>query len=395
MNHYLPDGRRITLKEPAIGSGAEGFVYAIGEHPDLCAKIYLRKHDPGRARRLAALMRTEPARWLGDHADHTHVAWPVAELRDADGVATGFLMPMVDGKKITSLFDPVGRAATVDDPTWRVLLAVAARTARLLDKLHEAGIVVGDVSPSNILVTRTGHVTLIDCDAVQFTDPKNKRRYANTKLTPEYAPPPATVGAKGLTAAHDDFGLAIMVCQMLMEGDHPYEGVLIDTDPETPDPGIPDNILQRNNRLLTPERFVPISGALSADVLPPDVRELAETCFSAGYSNPAARPTAGEWAEALERAGYHLTGCEKDDNHLYHRSLPACPWCRDVTIGIPPGPPVSQPSIPEPRRQPAKPALTAQLAALWAQFTPLTQAITVIGAGILMLLLIVLIASHH
>ncbi|MFE3188022.1 hypothetical protein ACFXHA_03380 [Nocardia sp. NPDC059240] len=393
MNHYLPDGRRITLKEPAIGSGAEGFVYAIREHPDLCAKIYLEKHDRARSRRLTALMRTKPARWDGDHADHTHVAWPVSEIRNDDATVTGFLMPIVDGKKITTLFDPVGRADAVDDPTWRVLLAVAARTARLLDMLHEAGIVVGDVSPSNVLVTRTGHVTLIDCDAVQFIDPKNDRLYPNTKLTPEYAPPTASIGGHDrLTAAHDDFGLAIMVCQMLMEGDHPYEGVLTDADPDAPDPGIPENIQQRNNRILTPDRFVEVSGGLPATVLPPEVRKLAETCFAAGYSNPTARPTAREWAEALDRAGYQLIGCEKDDNHVYHTSLTACPWCTDIIPPRPAPPPTPPtPSVPLPpvhQPEPEKPSL-------WDQLSPASQTIISVGGFILMVLFIVWLASLH
>ncbi|WP_280372824.1 protein kinase domain-containing protein [Nocardia abscessus] len=324
MSFFIPGGRRVMLQPNNFGGGAEGLVYGLDGTSDLCAKIYLDQGEPTRARKLAALRRTIPAAWEGDNAEHLHVAWPREVLQDDAGATAGFLMPLVQGKSLTTLFDPGQRIEAVDDPTWRVLVAVAARAARLLAMLHGVGIVVGDVSPTNMLVSRSGHVTLIDCDAVQFTDPRSGELFRCTKVTPEYAPPMAANG-QTLTPSHDNFGLAVLVCQLLMEGDHPFEGVPV--DPDTPDFAAAENIQQQNNRLLFPERFVTVPGVAPVELLPPEVRELAMACFGNGHRDPTARPTAQAWADALDRAGFQLMGCRENERHVYHTSLSECVWC--------------------------------------------------------------------
>lgn len=361
MSFLLPGGGRVLLQPNNLGGGAEGLVYGLDGTADLCAKIYLDQGDPTRGPRLAALRRTAPATWEGDNAEHLHVAWPREVLHDDAGGTAGFLMPLVEGKSLTALFDPGQRIEAVDDPTWRVQVAVAARAARLLAMLHAADIVVGDVSPTNMLVSRSGHVTLIDCDAVQFTDPRSGELFRCTKVTPEYAPPMSANG-QALTPSHDNFGLAILVCQLLMEGDHPFEGVPV--DPNAPDFAAAENIQQQNNRIIFPERFVTVPGAAPVGLLPPEVRQLVVDCFGAGHRDPAARPTAQAWADALDRAGFQLMGCRENERHVYHSSLPECVWCGMSRAGFgehypaagipklvipPPAPPVTGPAT---RRRP-------------------------------------------
>ncbi|GAB3003626.1 phosphotransferase [Amycolatopsis acidiphila] len=288
MSLQLPDGRKVRLGARTFGRGAEGLVHELAGTEDLCAKIYLDP-APDLHQRLVALMRTEPATWPGDHAEHLHVAWPRQALLDEGGRTIGFLMPRVAGRSLTRLFDPYVRAEAIDEPTWRVLVAVGARVARLLARLHQAGIVVGDVSPANIMVSPTGHVTLIDCDTVQFTDPATGIAHSCAKVTPEYAPPAlACTGPASLTPADDAFGLGILICQLLMEGDHPFEGV--PADPAEADALAQDNIRLRNNRILYPQRFVPLPGAIPPTVLPPQVMVLAQACFGEGHFRPEARP---------------------------------------------------------------------------------------------------------
>jgi eukaryotic-like serine/threonine-protein kinase len=330
MSLYLPSGRAIELSDSKLGRGAEGAVFRLRDNEDLCAKIYLDPAD-GTRDRLVAMMRAEPAKWGGDHAEHLHVAWPREVLLDEHGAAHGFLMPLVEGEPITKLFDPRMRLTAVDDPTWRVVVVVAARLARLLAKMHEAGIVMGDLSPANMLLSRTGHVTLIDCDTVQFADPQDGTVHRCSKLTPEYCPPDLPRNGSPLAPSHDDFGLAILVCQLLMEGEHPFEGV--PSDMRAPDYAAPENIRLQNNRLLFPERFMPVHDAISADVLPPEVRELARQCFGEGHRDGTHRPAAQLWADALDRAGFQLMGCRHSERHLYHRSLSSCVWCDRAAAG--------------------------------------------------------------
>jgi DNA-binding helix-hairpin-helix protein with protein kinase domain len=332
MTLHLPDGREVRLGTRTLGRGAEGLVRELADTEDLCAKLYLDP-APDLHQRLVALMRTEPATWPGDHGEHLHVAWPRQALLDDGGHTVGFLMPRVEGRSLTRLFDPYVRAEAIDEPTWRVLVAVAARVARLLGRLHQAGIVVGDVSPANIMVSRTGHVTLIDCDTVQFTDPTTGLRYSCAKVTPEYAPPTlAGAGPSALTPADDAFGLAILICQLLMEGDHPFEGV--PADPAEADALAQDNIRLRNNRIVTPQRFVPLPGTIPPRVLPPQVMALAHTCFGEGHLHPEARPLSDDWEKALEHAGFELMGCRVNPRHLFHSSLPGCVWCARIAQGF-------------------------------------------------------------
>src|SRR5262249_27343210 len=149
--------------------------------------------------------------------EHVHVAWPRAVLLDADGAVCGVVMPRVNGAPLLRLLDPVRRIEVLDEPTWRTNLTVASRVARLFERLHGAGVVIGDVSPSNLIVDRHGHVTLIDCDGVQFTDPRSGELYRGEKFTPEYAAPEVLRDpVRPLSPEHDLFGLAVMICQLLM-----------------------------------------------------------------------------------------------------------------------------------------------------------------------------------
>ncbi|MBH0775966.1 protein kinase domain-containing protein [Nocardia bovistercoris] len=326
MGVFLPNGAKVALHKDPFGSGAEGLVYRLVDTPHLCAKIYLERTDPRRKSRLAALRRATRASWPeGDAPDHMHAAWPREVLLDDSGEVVGVLMPMVESTAMINLFDPGERIELLDEPTWRTLISVANRTARLFAMLHEAGIVIGDISPSNIFVSSAGHVTLIDCDAVQFIDPRRGTLFLSTNVTREYTPPEATNGTE-LQPSHDNFGLAVLICQLLMEGDHPFEGVLV--GPDSPEFVAEDNIRHQNNRILFPERFITLPGAVPASVLPPDVRALAVQCFGDGHRTPSARPTAQAWADALHRAGYGVMGCRVNPRHAYHYSSTECVWCK-------------------------------------------------------------------
>jgi DNA-binding helix-hairpin-helix protein with protein kinase domain len=191
--------------------------------------------------------------------------------------------------------------------------------------LHERGVVVGDVSPNNLMVTRSGHITLIDCDEVQFTG-EDGTRFSCPKRSPDHAPPEISVGGDWLAPTHDLFGLSILVSELLMEGEHPFVGV--STDQNAPDTNAAQNIQLQNNRITHPERFVTSSADIPLAVLPPRIRELAVRCFGVGHRDPDARPTARTWSEALDQAAWQLMGCDNNERHVFHNSLVDCVWCK-------------------------------------------------------------------
>lgn len=366
---YTQTGHPITLGD-RLGDGAEGIVFATPDSPDVCVKLYFES-KPDVEQRLGVLLGLPPHSWSGDTAEHMHVAWPYAVIYDAasrvDRTALGFLMPLVHGVPLGRLFDPGDRARSLDSPTWRTLCTICARVARLFDMLHDVGIVVGDTSPNNILVTPSGHVTLIDCDAVQFRDPATGTIHSVTKLTPSHSPPQQGTALTELTHDHDHFGLAIMVCQLLMEGQHPFEGV--PTDPAATAGHIPDNIRAGRNRIGNPGSLMVTDelGLLPVEVLPPGIRVLAAAEFRSVTANGGRvrRQDRGRWENALRRAGHEITGCRNNDRHFRHRSVDSCVWCERKAAGhgdaYPPGPPAPPSAGPLPLLpKPAAPAPPAE-----------------------------------
>ncbi|MEU4690133.1 protein kinase [Actinoplanes sp. NPDC023714] len=365
LSLHTTSGRKVQiLVDQEIGSGAEGAIYPVADSPHVCAKIYT---DFDRAaalgERMDALTRMPPVTWGGDCPEHLHTAWPRASLRDGHGDLRGVVMPRIEGTPLLRLRDPLRRVEILDEPTWRTTFAIAARAGRLFDMLHSAGVVVGDVSPSNVLVDRHGHVTLLDCDGVQFTDPLTGTLYRGEKFTPEYAAPEVLRGT-GLTREHDLFGLGVMVCELLMEGEHPFGGVSTERPPSL---SVEENIKRQNNRVTRAERLVASPDALTAEILPARIHDLIRGCFEDGFLDPARRPGGQAWAHELDQAGYELMGCRYNPRHAYHRSAPSCIWCARILAGYgdqfppPPGwvtaPPPVMASVPsEAAAYPAPPA---------------------------------------
>ena len=63
------------------------------------------------------------------------------------------------------------------------------------------------------------------------------------------------------------------------------------------------------------------------EILPPEIRRLMQRSFVEGYTRPALRPSAEEWAAALEKAEAGLVQCRQVASHWYARHLRRCPWC--------------------------------------------------------------------
>jgi DNA-binding helix-hairpin-helix protein with protein kinase domain len=156
-----------------------------------------------------------------------------------------------------------------------------------------------------------------------------------------------------------------------MEGEHPFEGV--PSNGTGYDYAAQDNIALQNNRLLFPERFLPVHDAIPADVLPVEIRELARQCFGEGHRDRALRPTAQVWADALDRAGFQLMGCRVSERHLYHRSLPSCVWCDRVAAGGGDHYPSTDPRIVIPQPVPAQGRYTAVPAGTWVPPAPMAH----------------------
>jgi serine/threonine-protein kinase len=137
------------------------------------------------------------------------------------------VMELVDGSNVSRLL----RAAPHDSPIpWDVALHIAYQTAQALEYAHHAvdekgeslEFVHRDVSPANILLTRTGHVKLTDFGiaTVRSRAPTTEDGQVRGKLG--YMSPEQVLG-KDLSGKSDVFTLSTVLAEMLI-GEPLFQG---------------------------------------------------------------------------------------------------------------------------------------------------------------------------
>jgi hypothetical protein len=324
-----------------LGAGGEAEVFEVADRPGLAAKLY-RRPTAERAQKLRVMLANPPSGT--DAGGHVAIAWPTELVVGASGSVDGFLMPRIDLAQTVPLFqvyNPASRVVIAPAFTWRYLLRTARNVAAIVDSLHRAGYVVGDINESNLLVNRRALAVLVDCDSMQVRDPSTGALLRGGVGKPEFTAPELhgrDLAATDRTTASDDFAVAVLVFQLLMEGVHPFAGIWRGRG-EPPD--VAARIRGRQFPYRRGARVAPPPRALALDVLPPELRKLAWRAFTTGVRRPASRPTSAEWAAALERADDHLRACSRSGHHVYGDHRRACPWCARIDSGLPdpfPGP---------------------------------------------------------
>jgi DNA-binding helix-hairpin-helix protein with protein kinase domain len=211
-----------------------------------------------------------------------------------------------------------------------MLVDVARNLARAVVDLHKRNIVIGDLSPRNIMARRDSRVALLDCDSYQFTSAG--RLVTSAAWTPDYAAPEIiSVPEKNRTTASDDFTLAILVCQLLTCGDHPFMGTPRHHDMDTM--GRSENIRLGLTRLVRPGDLNFSRNAVDVSVLPPSILKLARQTFADGHLEPDVRPTAARWSGALANVRNGLRRCPDVRRHVFHSTAEVCPWCARTALG--------------------------------------------------------------
>jgi len=323
-----------------LGKGGEATIYNIAEHSELVAKIY-HNPTPAREAKLRAMLLNPPEQ----PATHVAIAWPVALLYKQDSRIcsvrspqfigdmnmrqfVGFLMPKIVGNTaIFNAYNPAMRRQTYPHFNWYHLHTAAYNLVVATNAIHTIGHVIGDINESNILINSETLVTLVDTDSFQVIDERGEV-YRCPVGKPEYTPPElqgVSLSQVNQTIEHDLFGLGVLIFQILMQGFHPFAGVLqsnlsvgrVDLY------AIREGLFPYNS---TPA-IKPPPAAPAYHWLHPNVQQLFNACFVDGYDLPDLRPTARQWLQVLDEASQTLVRCPDNETHAYASHLMDCPWC--------------------------------------------------------------------
>jgi DNA-binding helix-hairpin-helix protein with protein kinase domain len=240
------------------------------------------------------------------------VTWPLAlaYAKQNGGAAdlVGFVMMHVpNGMELDYLFAPHLRAKYFPGVGPDQLLAVGADIADRLARLHASlsdptkpgGIVFGDLTPRNILVTTQGlQVRFIDADSFQFT---GTGKILATKDSTEGFRARVIADAfrskkpmPAFTTATDAECLAIILFKLLVNDAHPWaSSMAFEINGETPSEE--ENMLAYRFPYKEPAKYRPPQLSLNTyNALPGPVRAAFEQAFLT-----ARPPTPAEWAKTL------------------------------------------------------------------------------------------------
>jgi serine/threonine protein kinase len=319
MNLVRSSGTTLILGD-RLGGGGEGDVYDAGR--DLVAKVF-HKPDAERGAKIRAMLANPPK----SSGDHPILAWPIDALHHAGcGEVIGYLMPKIENPiSLMRVMSVTGRKkAGMLWITLRHQMVIASNIATAFQIAHAAGYVIGDVNSGNVMLNQKGHATLIDTDSFQVPRPAGGVFRCLVGVA-EYTPPELH-GRKyrdfDRLEEHDRFGLAVLIYELLMQSNHPFRGE--------------DHQGRTIGQLIAAREF-PTSTRGSGVTRPPEVPALATLhpklerlfveCFGAGLTDPARRPSAARWREALRTALGDLKQCSENPLHHFANRNPGCPWC--------------------------------------------------------------------
>jgi DNA-binding helix-hairpin-helix protein with protein kinase domain len=323
-------GRALRLGAE-LGRGGEGSVFALADRTDFVAKLYHHAPNTEKAAKIVAMAK------LGSERLLKLAAWPTSAIHAGGrrGPVVGFLMPRIAGHKPAfNLYSPKLRLQEFPSAGWAFLIHAAANAARAFAVIHDSGHVIGDVNHGNLVVASDATVKLIDCDSFQVS--AGKQRWfcdvgVSTHQPPEFQ---GLTSYKGVarTPNHDNFGLAVIVFQLLFMARHPFSGRYL---------GSGDMPIER---AIKEYRFAYGANALALQMKPPpgslglngvtrNMAQLFERAFAPAGARDGARPKPEEWIAALGELARGLRKCGANPAHEYLASAGKCPWCEIEAVG--------------------------------------------------------------
>lgn len=348
MDVRTATGEKFFL-ERAINRGGEAQIWTVRQDPHLVAKLYHKPTADHQAKLTAML-----AAPLTRAGSHPAVAWPLHLLYRQNSFV-GYLMPRAASSlPLFHYYNPARRRRLGLPHAWpRFLHRTASNLAAAVELVHAHNHVIGDLNESNVLVTQSALVTLVDTDSFQIQpgtpSPRPTSWLGSRQAQPiyrcpvgkaEYTPPELQgVDFKTIdrTPAQDNFALAVLIFYLLMEGYHPFAGVMttgasvgrVDLY------GIKHGLFSYVRPSGTQLMVQPPPNAPAIAHLHPDLQDAFRRTFVDGHTAPERRVAAKEWKKLLQEAEGTLVTCVQDKSHLYARHLRHCPTCGPAAAPVP------------------------------------------------------------
>ncbi len=294
------DGTIVALRPEPIGHGGEGTIYRA-ENGRSAVKILNTKSKNAdvialRLKRLA---------WLP--LENIPVCRPVALLAPPHtGYTMELLEDMVALRAICGVPDKDFATWYAEGGGLRRRLVLLARCAEILSALHERGVVYGDVSPGNILISEHNdfdQVWLVDADNLRTETSVDDRRLG----TPLYTAPEILRGTSGNTPATDMYSFAVVAYETLTTN-HPLLGDFVADGPHELEDDAQLGLLPWIDH-STDLRNRSTVGLTASQVTTAALRDLFTRTFEDGMVEPRVRPAASEWASALWSAAGRTVRC--------------------------------------------------------------------------------------
>ncbi|MFM7438901.1 MAG: protein kinase domain-containing protein [Snowella sp.] len=316
--------KKIVLHQQIASSG-EGHIWTT-EDSQILAKIY-HASTPQRQEKLKVMFQ-HPPEDPNQGKNHISFAWPQSLLISKDGVIRGFLMPKIEeGRELIDVYNPRRRNKVGLKIDWHFLHVVSHNIASIIHSIHEAGYVLGDIKPQNILVNSQAVPSIIDTDSFQVTNPKNGHIYRCLVGSEGFTPPELLnqdFSQVNQTEVHDRFRLGVVIYYLLF-GSHPFQGKWIGPgdSPELTE------LIRKGSWAFDTKGFIrPSPLTIPLSVLHPSLKDGFIRCFTEGYQNPRQRPTAEEWQQSLQVALQELKQCDRESRHFHYVGNPSCYWCK-------------------------------------------------------------------
>ncbi len=247
-------------------------------------------------------------------------------------------MPKLAGHRpVFQVYGPKLRLKQFPKADWRFLVHAAGNVARAFAAMHACGLIVGDVNHGNLFVAADATVRFIDADSMQVA--QGARRWPCEVGVGTHQPPEmqGLASYRGVvrTPNHDNFGLAVLIFQVLCMGRHPFSGRYAGAWRAAGHRARHHPVALRLQRGQAPHPDVAAAGQPGDGRPAPGAAARCSRPRSPPARSSGGRPTAAQWVGELAALGRSAAPVRRPTRRTGIAPTGACPWCEvEASSGV-------------------------------------------------------------